>query len=96
MPVPPLAVTEDEPFEPPLQVTLVPVQVATIAVGCVMFKDKVAVHPLLSVTVQVHIPKVNPVTETVPSPVGLPGVQLYVYGANPPVAAFTLAAPFVR
>ena len=28
-----------------------------------------------------------------PSPVGFPGVQLYVYGPTPPVAVFTDAAP---
>jgi len=43
--------------------------------------------------VQVQTPGVNPVTETVPSPVGFPGVQLYVYDPVPPVAAFTVAAP---
>ena len=41
----------------------------------------------------VHVPAVKPVTETVPSPVGLPGVQLYVYPPAPPVAEVTDAAP---
>ena len=48
------------------------------AVGCVIVKLWVAVHPFASVTVQVHVPAVKPVTEAVPSPDGLPGVQLYV------------------
>ena len=64
------------------------------AVGCVIVKFLVVVQPFASVTVQVQTPIVKPVTETVPSPVGFPGVQLYVYGPVPPVAALTLAAPF--
>ena len=34
------------------------------------------VQEFASVTVQVHVPAVNPVTLVVPSPVGFPGVQL--------------------
>ena len=93
--MPPLADTDAEPLLPPLHATLVPEQLATITVGSVILKVMLEVHPLLSVTAQVQLPAVNPVTETVPSPAGFPGVQLYKYGANPPVAAFTLAAPFV-
>ena len=52
-----------------------------------------AVQPLASVTVHVQVPDVKPLTEVVPSPVGFPGVQLYVYPPDPPVAAFTEAAP---
>ena len=37
---------------------------------------RVAAQEFASVTVHVQVPAVNPVTETVPSPVGLPGVQL--------------------
>ena len=35
----------------------------------------IAVHPLLSVTTQAQVPADNPVTERVPSPVGVPGDQ---------------------
>src|SRR5690606_33035588 len=41
----------------------------------------------------VQVVAVKPVTLVVPSPVGLPGVQLYVYPPAPPVAVFTAAAP---
>ena len=41
----------------------------------------------------VQEPAVKPVTEVVPSPVGLPGVQLYVYAPVPPEVE-TEAAPF--
>ena len=44
--------------------------------GCVIVKVLDAVQPLASVTVQVHVPAVKPVTDVVPSPVGFPGVQL--------------------
>ena len=47
-----------------------------IAVGCVIIKLRVVVQEFASVTVQVHDPAVNPVTEVVPLPVGVPGVQL--------------------
>ena len=47
-----------------------------MAVGCVTVKVCAFVQPLASVTVQVQVPAVNPVTEAVPSPVGFPGVQL--------------------
>ena len=53
-----------------------------------------AVHPFASVTVQVHVPAVKPVTLAVPSPVGLPGVQLYEYAVVPPETV-TLAAPLL-
>ncbi len=49
-----------------------------------------------SVTVHVYVPAVKLVTEVVPSPVGLPGVQLYENGEVPPVAAFTDAEPFAE
>ena len=52
------------------------------------------VQEFASVTVQVHVPEVNPVTLAVPSPVGFPGVQLYVKVPTPPVAE-TLAAPLL-
>jgi hypothetical protein len=65
------------PLLPPLQEMLVcDAGVTTIAGGCVMLKVRVAVHVFASVTVQVQVPAISPVTETVPSPVGLPGVQL--------------------
>ena len=49
---------------------------ATKAVGCVIENVLVVVHAFASVTVQVQVPNVKPVTLAVPSPVGLPGVQL--------------------
>jgi len=65
------------PFEPPLHETFVcELVVNDIAVGCITVKFCEVVHPFASVTVQVQVPAVNPVTETVPSPVGFPGVQL--------------------
>ncbi|PXY38629.1 hypothetical protein DMB65_21980, partial [Flavobacterium cheongpyeongense] len=68
---------EAAPFEPPLQDILVcEAAVATRAVGCVIVKLTAVVQLLASVTVHVHVPGVRPVTEVVPSPVGLPGVQL--------------------
>ena len=52
----------------------------------------VVTHELASVTVHVHDPAVSPVTLAVPSPVGLPGVQLYEYDVVPPETV-TEAAP---
>jgi hypothetical protein len=40
-----------------------------------MFGDE-AKQPFKSVTVHAHVPAIKPVTEAVPSPVGLPGPQL--------------------
>ena len=51
-------------------------------------------HELASVTVQIQVPAVKPVTEVVPSPVGFPGVQLYVNPPAPPVGVVIEAAPF--
>ena len=68
---------EAAPLEAPLQATLVcEAGVTVIAVGWVTVKFCVLVQPLASVTVQVQDPAVKPVTDTVPSPVGFPGVQL--------------------
>jgi hypothetical protein len=53
-----------------------------------------ATQPLESVTLQVQLPAVRPVTLVVPSPAGFPGAQSYVNPPLPPVAAFTDAAPF--
>jgi hypothetical protein len=53
-----------------------------------------AEHAFASVTVQVHEPAVNPETLTVPSPVGFPGVQLYVNAPVPPKADI-VAAPLL-
>ena len=64
-----------------------------IAVGCVIVKLRVAVQPLASVTVQVQVPALKPVTDLVPSPVGLPGDQLYVNPPAPPVGLLIEAAP---
>src|SRR5580698_7441678 len=52
------------------------------------------VQEFASVTVQVQLPAVNPVTEFVPSPVGFPGIQLYVNVPVPPLAV-TDAAPLL-
>jgi hypothetical protein len=77
VPVPPLAVTLAEPLLPPLHETFVwPTGVTTIAGGAVRLKVAVPVQAFASVTVTVHVPAVSPVTLFVPSPVGLPGVQL--------------------
>lgn len=74
----------------PLPVALVEVAVATIAVGWVMVKVRVAVHALASVTVTVWFPAAKPVLlAEVPPP-----DQLYVYGLVPP-EGLTLAAPVV-
>ena len=65
------------PVDAPLHNTSVcDTALATTCVGCVILNVCVAVQELASVTVHVHVPAVNPVTDTVPSPVGLPGVQL--------------------
>ena len=65
------------PFDPPLQDTLVcETGVTVIAGGAVMLNVAMFVQEFASVTVQVDEPAVNPLTEAVPSPVGLPGVQL--------------------
>ena len=65
------------PLLPPKQATLVCDAAVTLSAGgWVMLKVRVDVHPLASVTVHVHEPAVRPLTDVVPSPVGLPGVQL--------------------
>ena len=79
-PAPPVALlTVAVPLDPPLQEILVcEFNVRESAVGCVIVKSRMVEHPvMLSVTVQVQVPALNPVTEMVPSPVGFPGVQLY-------------------
>jgi hypothetical protein len=50
-----------EPLLAPLQVTLVTACVVVIGGGCVMVTEVVAVHPLLSVTVNVYVPAASPV-----------------------------------
>lgn len=75
-PVPP--VDDADAFVPdPAQIVEgVAEALATSNAGCVMLNVCVVTQLLASVTVQVHVPTVSPVTEAVPSPVGLPGVQL--------------------
>ena len=74
--MPPDTVTLAAPLLPPLQDTFVwEAALATKAVGSVMVKVLVAVQLFASVTVQVQVPAVNPVTVAVPSPVGFPGDQ---------------------
>ena len=59
------------PLDPPLQDTFVCAAVAVlIAVGCVIVKFLVAVHPLASVTVTVYVPALNPVAVAAVPPDG--------------------------
>jgi hypothetical protein len=68
--------TPKAPLLPPKQETFVcEAAVKEIGDGSVMVKFINAVQPFASVAVTVHVPAVNPLTEVVPSPVGLPGVQ---------------------
>ena len=72
--IPPITLAVRLPLVPPLQLTLVDVGIVTTnCTGEVIVNVWVAVQALASVTVQVQVPAVNPVTLTVPSPVGLPG-----------------------
>ena len=64
--MPPLADTLAVPLEPPLQLVGVALQVAvTPDRGPPTIDSHVAVHPLLSVTVTVYVPEVNPPIEDV-------------------------------
>ena len=58
-PVPPTAKALADPFEPPLQLTLVTVVEAVTAVGCVIVTLAVVVHVFASVTVTVYVPAVK-------------------------------------
>ena len=58
--MPPPAVTLAVPFDPPLQLTGVALQLITNAVGCVTTDVQVAVHPLASVTATVYVPAALP------------------------------------
>ena len=90
--VPPLAVIVALPVLAPKQVTLVcalRVLDSTMA-GCVIGTLRVVEHPLLSVTVHVHVPAARPVAVALFC--GGVVFQLKVYGAVPPVAA-TVADP---
>jgi hypothetical protein len=93
-PAPPVVETDAVPVAPPLHSTGVATAVEVNAGGCVSVTVAIDEQPFASVTVQVHEPAVRPVTEGVPSPVGLPGVQLYVYGPVPP-EALTVAEPLL-
>ena len=53
VPIPPDAVTDAEPFEPPLQLTFVKDVLAEIGLGCVTVPEEVVVHPFASVIVTV-------------------------------------------
>jgi hypothetical protein len=75
-PVPPDEEDVSITDEPTQIVELFDDAVTLSAGGWVILKVCVDVHPLASVTVQVHEPAVRPLTDVVPSPVGLPGVQL--------------------
>jgi hypothetical protein len=56
VPVPPDPVAVADPFDPPLQLTLVPLMLAVTAVGWVIVTLVVAVHALASVAVTVYVP----------------------------------------
>ena len=58
--MPPPAVTLAVPFDPPLQLTGVALQLIINAVGCITTDVQVAVHPLASVTVTVYVPAALP------------------------------------
>ena len=78
-PAPPVGVLiEAAPLLPPKHDTFVcDAGVTVIAEGEVTLKVAVLTQEFASVTVHVHVVAVSPVTLAVPSPVGLPGVQLY-------------------
>src|SRR5436189_43716 len=78
-----VALPISEPFVPPLHVTLVTTCVVVIGGGCVIVTDVVAVHPLLSVTVNVYVPAVSPACDGV-----------IVYPGVPPLGVIT-TEPFV-
>ena len=60
-PVPPDALTEADPSEPPLQDTFETTeQVATNTAGSVMVTEQVAVQPFASVTVILFVPATAP------------------------------------
>jgi hypothetical protein len=64
-------VDEALPLFPPLQLTSAVALAVTPneVVGCVILTVALAVHPLLSVTVMVYVPAVNPVlVELLPPP----------------------------
>ena len=90
-PVPPEAVTEAEPVDPPKQRTGDEVAVTVIAGGCVMETVAVAEHPFTSVTVTVYGPAVSGVPVV---PVPPEGAHAYEYGPVPPVAS-TVAEPLL-
>jgi len=64
-PTPPEGVIITEPFDPPLQETLVIAVVAVIGVAWVIVTLAVVVHPLPSVTVTVYDPAARPVAVAV-------------------------------
>ena len=69
--VPPLTDTLALPLDPPLQLSLAVMEgVAVITVGCEMLTLAVEVQPLLSVTVTVYAPALNPVAVEFVPPVG--------------------------
>ena len=76
-PVPPVGTAVALPL-PPLHNAGVTFTLPVMPVVDVTLMVFVCVHPLASVTVQVHTPGARPVMVAVPSPDGLPGDQLYV------------------
>jgi len=64
-PTPPEGVITTDPFDPPLQDTLVIAVVAVIGVAWVMVTVAVVVQPLASVTVTVYDPATRPVAVAV-------------------------------
>ena len=67
--VPPDAEAEAAPVLPPLQLTFVVFTETASTEGCDIVVDAVPVHPLLSVTVTVYVPAVNPVAVAEVAPV---------------------------
>jgi hypothetical protein len=87
VPVPPEEEAVADPLFAPLQETFVwETEETEIVVGSVIVIIRKTEHPFPSVAVQVHEPAVSPETLVVPSPVGFPGVQLYVSAPVPPEA----------
>jgi len=71
-----------DPFDPPLQLTLVVVALTDAAdAGCVTTAVAVVVHALASVAVTVYVPAVSVLMDAVVAPV----FQLYVAVPVPPV-----------
>ena len=79
--VPPVALAEADPSDPPKQLTLLSSAVAaTSTAGCVIVALAVVVHPLASVTVTVYVPGPRFVAVATDAPVD----HAYEYAGVPP------------